>query len=124
MDISATAATADKVVKEIAKIEPTIAGVTGMFVPGAGPFIALAQPWIATGLSYLDRALADIAAKNGGDMAKAFLELLNHLTSGQPNSAALGADQPTNPAVVSASNAAASVGTISPQAIDFQAPRG
>ena len=120
MTIETIAATADSVVKEFAKIEPTAAAVAGMFIPGAGPFVALAQPWIATGLSFLDRALADIAADNGGDMGSAFLDLLNHLTKGRPNASVLGSTTPSHPAVIAASNAAAA--SVTQQPIDFQAP--
>jgi hypothetical protein len=120
--ISTLAGTADQIVKEVAKIEPTAAAVIGMFVPGAGPFVALAQPMIATGLMYLDRALADVASKNGGDLGAAFLELMNHLTGGAPNSAALSPTSPTTPAVIAAVNAAAA--TTTTQAINFQAPQG
>lgn len=120
MDIAAAAGTADTVVKSIERIEPIVAAGL-QFVPGAGPFIALAQPYIPTALSYLDRALADIATGNGGDIGSAFVELLNHLMKGGPNSPALSSGASSAP-VIAASNAA--LATTTAQAIDFQAPKG
>lgn len=121
MDIAGMAAKADTVVKEIAKIEPAVAGAIGIFVPGAGPFVALAQPFISTFLTYGDRALADIATGNGGDVGAAFLELLNHMMKGGPNSPTLSSGTSTTP-IVTATNAA--LASVTTQAVDFQAVRG
>ncbi|GAC1325880.1 MAG: hypothetical protein NVSMB28_21240 [Collimonas sp.] len=87
--IAEIATETDKVVKSIASIEPTVAAVIGMFVPGAAPVVALVQPWAPMALNFLDRALQDVAASNGGDIMAAFIELMQHVSKGGPNSPAL-----------------------------------
>lgn len=119
--IESVAGTADNIVKEIAKVEPMIAA-GAQFIPGAGPFIAIAQPWIPAILSAADRALADIAAGNNGDLFQAFLDLLNHMTAGRTAAPALAPEATSKPSVVQASAAAAASTTS--QAINFQAPTG
>lgn len=99
MDVAGTAATAEKVVEEIAKVEPTIATISGMFIPGAAPVVATVQPLIALALPFVERALQDISAKNNGDALSAFAELLSHLSKGMPNSPALTPVGATIPAV-------------------------
>lgn len=86
VDISGAAATAEQVVTQIAKIEPTVASVVGMFVPGAAPIELAIQPFVPAILSFAVRALHDIANGNGGDIPAAVIELLQHNTKGQPNS--------------------------------------
>lgn len=88
-------ATAEKVVETVSKIEPTVATVTGMFIPGAAPILALVQPWAPVALSFLEKALQDIASNNTTDLGGAFVELLQHISKGAPNSSALA---PTSPA--------------------------
>jgi hypothetical protein len=83
--IAAAAATAEKVVESVMKVEPMVAGIAGMFVPG----LSLVQPWIVMAAPFLERALNDIAANNGGDILSAFMELMQHVSKGQPNSGAL-----------------------------------
>jgi hypothetical protein len=121
MDIAGAAATADAVVKDLQKYEPLVAGAASFIIPGGQPFVALAQPMIATGLMYLDRALADIATDNGGDIGAGFIELINHLMKGGPNSPTLSSGTSSAP-VVAATNAA--LATTTAQAINFQAPTG
>lgn len=89
--IAAAAATAEKVVEQVMKVEPMVAGIAGMFVPG----MSLVQPWIVMAAPFLERALTDIANGNGGDILGAFMELLQHISSGQPNSKSLSADPST-----------------------------
>ena len=86
MDIKAAAATAEGVVEAIAKVEPMAATMASMFVPGAAPVVAMVQPQILIAIPFLERALKDIAASNGGDVMSGMIELLQHLTVGQPNS--------------------------------------
>lgn len=83
--IAAAAATAVSVVENVMKVEPTVAGIAGMFVPG----MAMVQPWIVMAAPFLERALDDIATSNGGDVLTAFLSLVQHISAGQPNSAVL-----------------------------------
>lgn len=83
--IAAAAATAEKVVESIMKVEPMVAGIAGMFVPG----LSVVQPWIVMAAPFLERALNDIAASNGGDVLTAFMELMQHISAGKPNAASL-----------------------------------
>ena len=89
-------ATAEKVVETVSKIEPTVATVVGMFVPGAAPILALVQPWAPVALNFLEKALQDIASNNTTDLGGAFVELLQHISKGGPNSPAL-TPTPTGP---------------------------
>ncbi|CAL77429.1 hypothetical protein BRADO3652 [Bradyrhizobium sp. ORS 278] len=86
MDIAQAADAADKFVEEAAKIEPTVAAVTSMFVPGAAPVVATVQPMIAVAIPFVEKALQDIAAHKGGDALGALAELIGHLTRDMPNS--------------------------------------
>lgn len=79
--ISAGATKAEAIVEDVMKIEPTIA----MFVPGSSVW----QPFIVMAAPFIERALNDIAAQNGGDILSAVIELLQHVTPAQPNSSAL-----------------------------------
>jgi hypothetical protein len=85
--IAGAAAAAEKVVENVMKVEPTVAGVAGMFVPG----MAMVQPWIVLVAPYLERALTDISTSNGGDVLGAVVELLQHVSKGGPNSPVLSA---------------------------------
>lgn len=89
VDVSAVAAVAEKAVEDVMKVEPMIMTGVGMFVPGAAPITAMVQPWIVMAAPYLERALKDIASSNGGDILNAFIELMQHVSKGGPNSAAL-----------------------------------
>lgn len=80
--IGGMAATAEKVVESVMKVEPTVAGVAGMFVPG----LSMVQPWVVLAAPYLERALNDISTSNGGDVLGAIVELLQHVSKGSPNS--------------------------------------
>lgn len=90
MSVSEMAGTAETVVKNVMRVEPMLAGMAGMFVPG----LSLVQPWIVLAAPYLERALQDLATNNNGDVLSAFLELIQHITSGQPNSPLLSAMPP------------------------------
>jgi len=83
--IPAAAAAAEKVVEQVMRVEPMVAGIAGMFVPG----LSLVQPWIVMAAPFLERALTDIANSNGGDVLSAFMELMQHVSGGQPNSVVL-----------------------------------
>jgi hypothetical protein len=80
--IAGVAAAAEKAVESVMKVEPMVAGIAGMFVPGT----AVVQPWIVLAAPYLERALTDISASNGGDVLGALVELLQHVSKGGPNS--------------------------------------
>ena len=89
INLGAIAGEAEKAVEAVMKVEPMIATGVGMFVPGAAPILAMVQPFIVLAAPYLERALTDIAANNGGDALTALIELVQHVSKGQPNSAAL-----------------------------------
>jgi cobalamin synthase len=88
------AAAAEKVVETIASVEPTIATIAGMFIPGAAPIVAAVQPFVLLGIPYLERAINDIATGNGGDFMGAMIEVMQHLSRGQPNSPILSGPTP------------------------------
>jgi hypothetical protein len=87
--MAAAAAAAEKVVEATMKVEPMVAGIAGMFVPG----MSLVQPWIVMAAPFLERALTDISNQNGGDVLTAFMQLMQHISAGQPNAAVLSPGQ-------------------------------
>ncbi len=89
--IAGAAAAAEQVVENVMKVEPMIAGIAGMFVPQ----IALVQPWILMVAPYLERALKDVSNSKNGDALSGMLELIQHISKGQPNSAVLGSSAPS-----------------------------
>ncbi|WP_316188334.1 MULTISPECIES: hypothetical protein [unclassified Bradyrhizobium] len=99
MDIAAAAATAEKIVEEVAKVEPTLATMAGMFVPGAAPVVASVQPMVALAIPFVEQALKAIAEQRNGDALAAFAELIGHLTKGMSNSPVLSPTGVTIPAV-------------------------
>jgi hypothetical protein len=88
-DIAGMAATAEKVVEGVMKIEPMLVTGLGMFVPGAAPIVAVVQPAVAMAAPFVEQALTALAKNNGGDAFAAFVALLQHLTPGLPNSPVL-----------------------------------
>jgi hypothetical protein len=80
------ASTAETVIQDIMKVEPMVISAVGMFVPGAAPIAAMVQPIILMAVPYIERALDDIAKGNGGDILSALIELVQHVSAGQPNS--------------------------------------
>lgn len=96
MSVPEIAGQAETVVKNIMRVEPMLAGMAGMFVPG----LSLVQPWIILIAPYLERALDELSKSNNGDALGAVLELIQHITTGQPNNDLLGPD-PTVSSTVS-----------------------
>lgn len=92
--LQAGAATADTVIKEVMKVEPAVISAVGMFVPGAVPIAAMVQPAVLLAIPYVERALEDIASGNNGDIFASLLELIQHVSVGQPNSPTLSATKP------------------------------
>lgn len=88
-NLAGIAKTAETVIEDVLKVEPTIASIAGMFVPGAAPIVAVVQPAIVAAAPFVENALNALAAGNGGDAMTAFIQLLQHLTPGHPNAAAL-----------------------------------
>jgi hypothetical protein len=95
--VQTIATTTEKVIEGVMKIEPTIVGVSSMFIPGMAPIAAMVQPWVLTLVPYVEKALNDIAAGNNGDLFASFIELLQHVSAGGPNSKILSqaANDPT-----------------------------
>lgn len=92
LNISDAAATAEKAIEAVMRVEPMIAAGIGMLVPGASPIVATVQPMIVLAAPFVERALSALAAQNGGDAFAALLDLLNHISPGRPNAVALGQD--------------------------------
>jgi hypothetical protein len=88
-DVASAAGTAEKVIEDAMKVEPMIATGVGMLVPGAAPIVAIVQPAVAMAAPFVEKALEALAANKGGDAFAAFVELLQHLTPGLPNSSIL-----------------------------------
>jgi hypothetical protein len=88
---SGIAATAETVVEGIMKVEPTVATIASMFVPGAAPIVAMVQPEVMLAAPFIENALKALSAGNNGDVLSSFIQLLQHLTPGQANSPILAA---------------------------------
>ena len=98
MDVQTTATAIEKSVEGFMKIEPTIATVASMFVPGAAPVVAMVQPEILIAIPFVEQALRNIAAGQNMSGASAIFELIKHLMPGESNAPALS----PSPAVQSA----------------------
>ncbi len=94
VDIKSVAGEADTIIKDVMKVEPAVISAVGMFVPGAAPIAAMVQPAILMAVPFLERALEDIVAGNNGDVFQSVIQLIQHITAGQPNSPILGASKP------------------------------
>ena len=88
-DAKTIAATAETVIEGVMKIEPTVATIASMFIPGAAPIVAMIQPEVLLAAPFVENALKSLAAGNNGDVMTAFIQLLQHLTPGQPNASVL-----------------------------------
>ncbi len=93
-DLKSVATETEKVVEGVLKVEPTIATIVGMFVPGAAPIMAVVQPAVLAAAPFVEKALNDLAAGNNGDLMEAFIQLLQHLSPSHPNSPILSAAKP------------------------------
>lgn len=88
-DAASVAETAKTVVDQIQKVEPWVATIIPMVVPAAAPIMPLINAFEPVIMTFVSRALGDIAASNGSDLPGALIELFQHLSKGQPNSPAL-----------------------------------
>lgn len=86
MDIAEAAGVAEKAVEGFMRVEPTMATMASMFVPGAAPIVAVVHPLVAMAAPFVEKALLDIAQHHNGDAFSAFIELIQHVTRGMPNS--------------------------------------
>ena len=80
--IAAAAGAAETVVQNVMRVEPMIAGIAGMFVPG----LAMVQPWIVLIAPYLEKGLDDLSKGNNGDALAGLLQLIQHISKNGPNS--------------------------------------
>jgi hypothetical protein len=95
--IGEVAGSAEKVLESVMRVEPTIVSVSSIFLPGVGPVAAMVQPWVLTIVPYMEKALTDIASGNNTDLFSAFIELLQHVSKGGPNSPVLSGPISTSP---------------------------
>lgn len=93
MDLREMAAEAEKVLETVMRVEPIVMTALS-FVPGAKPIVAVVHPAVAMLAPFMEKALENVAAGNDGDALSAMIELLQHVTKGQPNSPTLA---PTTP---------------------------
>jgi hypothetical protein len=56
IDIAGAATAAQKVVEDVMKVEPTMASIASMFVPGAAPIVMTVQPMIAMAVPFVEKA--------------------------------------------------------------------
>jgi len=85
MSVPEMAGVAEDAIKTVMKVEPMVAGLAGMFVPG----LFMVQPWIVMLAPYLEKALEDVKTGNNGDVLKSILDIAQHVSKGLPNSPAL-----------------------------------
>lgn len=85
--IAAVATKTESIVEDVMKVEPTVA----MFVPGSSVW----QPFVLMAIPFIERALKDISAQNGGDILNAVIELIQHVSPNQPNSTVLSTPAPS-----------------------------
>lgn len=83
--VAEVAATAEKVVEGFMKVEPIVMTVSS-FVPGAAPIMAFVHPAVVAAAPFIEQALNDLATGNNGNAFTAMIQLIQHLTAGQPNS--------------------------------------
>jgi hypothetical protein len=84
--IASAAATAEKVVEAIAKVEgPILTGVS-IFVPGAAAITVPLETILPLVIPDLEKALNDISQGNYGDIWTVCKEFVDHIRIGKPNS--------------------------------------
>jgi hypothetical protein len=92
--IATAAATAEKVVEAIAKVEgPILTGVS-LFVPGAAVITVPMETVLPLILPDIEKALNDIAQGSYGDIFSVLQQFVGHITAGKPNSPILSAAAP------------------------------
>jgi len=84
--IATAAATAEKVVEAIAKVQgPLLTGIS-IFVPGASAFTVPMETLLPLILPDIEKALNDISAGTYGDIFSVAKEFVAHITQSLPNS--------------------------------------
>lgn len=89
--IAGAAAAAETVLENVMKVEPMVAGIAGMFVPG----VSVVQPWIVLIAPYLEQALDNLSKGNNGDALTGLLQLIQHISKNGANSPILTPDAST-----------------------------
>jgi hypothetical protein len=84
--VSSAAATAEKVVEAIAKVEGPILSGVSIFVPGAAAVTVPLQTILPLILPDIEKALNDISAGTYSDIFSVAREFVQHITQGLPNS--------------------------------------
>lgn len=80
--IAGAAGAAETVLENVMKVEPMVAGIAGMFVPG----LSVVQPWIVLIAPYLEQALDDLSKGNNGDALTGLMQLIQHISKNGANS--------------------------------------
>jgi hypothetical protein len=84
--IQTAAATAEKVVEAIAKVEgPILTGVS-IFVPGAAAITVPLETILPLIIPDIEKALNDVAAGTYGDLWEVCKQFVDHIKVGAPNS--------------------------------------
>jgi hypothetical protein len=84
--VAGAAATAEKVVEAIAKVQgPLLTGIS-IFVPGASAFTVPMETLLPLILPDIEKALNDISAGTYTDIFSVAKEFVQHITMGFPNS--------------------------------------
>lgn len=99
MSLKEVAAQAEQVFDAVMKVEPMVATMASMFIPQAKPVVATVHPMVVAAAPFIEQALHNLAQGNNGDAFSAFIQLLQHLTPGQPNSPILAPLPPSGAAV-------------------------
>lgn len=76
---------AEKILEQVMAVEPEIAAVVGVFVPGIG----VVQPWILALAPAMETAMKAIVAGDNVSMVDALATLAKHVLPGLPNAPAL-----------------------------------
>ena len=89
--LTTAAATAEKVIESLAKIEgPLLTGIS-LFVPGAAAVTVPLETILPLILPDIENALNAISTGNQGNLWSTVAEFINHITAGKPNSPVLSA---------------------------------
>lgn len=84
-DFKTGVAQAEKILEQIMAVEPEIAAVVGVFVPGIG----VVQPWILALAPAMENAMKAIMTGDNVSMVDALATLAKHVLPGLPNSPVL-----------------------------------
>jgi hypothetical protein len=97
--VATAAATAEKVIEAIAKVEGPILSGVSIFVPGAAAITVPLETILPLIIPDIEKALNDIAQGPGsyGDIFSVLKSFSDHIKAGFPNAAALAPTKPSGP---------------------------